>query len=701
MERIFVNSQSPAGFLTVSGQPLDTSDPDTYEATVRALIQDAADYEESELSREREIRNKYYYAQEPALATDSGAETYNSYDATPEGEVPNKSTIISTDVRDTIQAILPSLMRIFAGTEHAIDFQPTSEANDELAKQQTDYIRYKFWEECDGFLVLYTAFKDALLHSIGVITWGTDTSQSDFREETFQNLTIEQIAMLLSENENNEIVDYGVLTPSGQVTFVTLRFYKSKPSLWVEAVPLEEFRVNRSAKSVKTADLIGRERYRRASDLIEEGYDPEIVLSHVGASRPFSSDRSMRAPYSDTFEVFGDLVRFGDYYVRIDKDGDGIAELRRITTIGDDFQILDDYVANKANYAVFGPDPTQHTLIGDNIADIVMDIQRINTNLIRGTLDSLAQSINPKTVINETLVNVDDALNEDLGAIIRTRGDTTTSVTTVTTPFMGKDAMVVAEFMEARKAARTGISDASRGLDPKALQSTAVMGVDLIASGAQERIELIARIFAETGLKDLYNGLLEEIINHQNEPETVQLRGKWVNVDPSTFDASLKLKVNPALGKGSDMVRLMALNAIKQDQLMIIGKFGIGNGVVGVEEFRNTIQDMAEIANIRNISRYFRKIDPAKIAAIESAPKEPSPEELLAKAEYEKVKSDVIKTQAEIAQKDRKLAMDDDFRRDELNVNAFLDLVGIMAEFATAESPDESVSEQQSLNQPG
>lgn len=699
MERIFTNSLVPAGVMSGVALGHDMGDDDTYVATVRAMIEDAVDYEESALASDREEAIDYYYGIEPRLVQSN--EEYDSTNNNPENaDVPNKSTIVSTDVRDTIMKIIPSLMRIFAGSEHAVEFQPTKEGDDDMAKQSTDYIRYKFWDENEGFLTLYTAIKDCLINKIGIVKWWTDNSV-DMRQETYQNITMEQIAQILSEDPDNEIIQGGTLAPTGLVDRVTIRFYKSKPSLRVESVPLEEFRVSRNAKSVRTADLVGHEQIIRASDVVELGYDPELIYQFVGATIPYSSDRDRRNPYGDYYNITNDLVRYGEYFVRIDQDGDGINELRRICVIGDDFQIIDDEIANEAKFAVFSPDPTQHALIGDSFAELTMDIQRINTNLLRGASDSLAQSINPKTVINELLANVDDALNEDVGAVIRTRGDVNTTVGVITTPWVGKDAFAMKGEMDLVRQQRTGISDASAGIDPKALQSTSVMGVDMIANGAQERIELIARIIAETGLKDMYRGLLREVVNNQNQPETIKLRGKWVEVNPSTFDPSMRCRVNPALGKGSDMTRLMALKAIKDEQMMIISKYGLNNGIVGVEEFRNVTVDMAEIANIRNITRYFREPTAEMIKAMETAPTEPTPELILAQAEMEKVKSGLVEKNAELDQKERDEQRKDDLARDKMDIEAFVDLVGIMSEFMIAEIPDEATAGAKSLNTPG
>ena len=336
----------------------------------------------------------------------------------------------------------------------------------------------------------------------------------------------------------------------------------------------------------------------------------------------------------------GDGVNFGEWYVKADKDGDSFPELRRICTLGEDHLIVSDEPANRIKFALFSVDPISHTIVGDSIADYVMDIQRIKTALTRAILDSAAESINPKTAINELNVNVDDALNDELGAVIRVRGDPNSAIAYTSTPFLGKDMAPVVEMFNDILQRRTGLSDAAKGLDPKALQSSTMIGVEAIINGAQERTELVARVLAETGFKDLFAGLFNEIVENPAQQRTLKVNGSWTEYDTSTFDASMGVEVNPTLGKGSDTVRLMTLQQIKNDQQTIVAQMGLANPVCGLPEMMNTQTDMLAIANIKNVQRYFKMPDPNAMQQLLSAPKEPDAMTLAAQAQYQKVKAD-------------------------------------------------------------
>ena len=206
-------------------------------------------------------------------------------------------------------------------------------------------------------------------------------------------------------------------------------------------------------------------------------------------------------------------------------------------------------------------------------------------------------------------------------------------------------------------------------------------GVDAIVQGAQERIELCARILAETGMKQLYRGLLREIVNHPNQTRTIQLRGSWTNINPSTFDPTMRISVNPTLGKGSDMTRLMVLQEVKATQTAIMTQFGVENPLCGVQEFRNTLTDILAIANVKNVGRYYREITPEIVKQIAETPKEPDAATLLAQSAMEKNRVQMATEISKSNFQDRKLRVDDDFRRDEMVVKGILDAAKIEAQF--------------------
>jgi len=655
----------------------DPGDPDTYRQFIHALITDSRDYENSVLAKTRDEAQKYYYGMLPSLGgmaspgysdtliVEDPNATYGEILGPTEG--PSKSSFVSTDVRDAILMMLPSLIRIFAASENVISLVPRSPDDEDMAEQATNYVNYVFWNDNAGFLTLYGAFKDALTLKTGFAKWWTDNTKA-IKRKTFENITMEQLQMLLGEDQTAKIVPGSMKQNDSGGIDVVVEGVENKPITRVEGVPPEEMRLDRYARTFAKSRIVGHERIVSIDELTAMGYSRDLCADYLQTQdvHNFTMEAMIRNPGRGMSTRVGDGVLYGEWYIRVDSDGDGVAELRYICTMGEDHEIVADQPANRIKFALFSVDPISHTLVGDSIADLTTDIQKIKTNMTRGVLDSLAESINPKTVVNELVTNLDDALNDDTGAVIRTRGDPSAAVQFAVTPFVGQQALPVLEYLDAVQQRRTGLSDAARGLDPKALQSSTMIGVEAVINGQQERTELVARVLAETGYRDLFHGLFNEIVECENQSRTLRVNGKWQTYHTSMFDADMSVEVNPTLGKGSDTVRMMTLQQIKQDQQMVFQQFGPTNPVVGIPEMLNTITDMLAIANIKNPSRYFKMPSPQVLQQIMTAPKEPDAMTIAAKANYERVKSQTAKAMGDQQFNIQKQAEDEAFRRDKL-----------------------------------
>jgi hypothetical protein len=656
----------------------DPADPDSYETYIHALIRDSRDYEASVLAGVRDELQKYYYGYLPALNPDGSPYTDTQIIQNPNSTyeqilgydqvTANKSSYVSTDVRDAVMLMLPSLIRLFAASEAVVSLIPRTQADVDVAQQQTNYINYVFWQDNPGFLILYGAFKDAMTVRTGYVKWWTDDAKEKKRK-TFINLGPQQLSLIAQGDPTAKLVEHEDPDPlTGLFPRVVIEFEVDKPIIKVMGVPPEEMRLDRYARSFSTSRIVGHERVVPVDELVAMGYDRELCLEYLQSQdiQNFTMESQLRNPGRYNSTRVGDGVLYGEWYIKIDGDNDGFPELRYICTMGETYEIVNDEPANRVKFAVFGVDPISHTIVGDSIADYTKDIQRIKTNMMRATLDSAAESVNPKTVVNELNTDLDDVLNDDVGAVIRTRGNPQDAVYFNAVPFLGQQMLPMIELLNDQLQRRTGLSDAAKGLDAKALQSSSQIGVEAVINGAQERTELVARVLAETGFKDLFVGLYNEICEAPNQRRTLRINGKWADVDTGTFDASMGVEVNSTLGKGSDAMRMMTLNQIKQDQQMIMQQFGVTNPVCGVTEYLNTISDMLEIANIKNVGRYFKTPDPQTMAAIAAQPKEPDAMTLAAQAQFQKVKADTATAIGQQNLSQAKQQADDDFRRQQL-----------------------------------
>ncbi len=652
-----------------------------YQGAVKAAITDAEDYIDDEISPQRQRAIKYYRG--------------DNFGNEEEG----RSQVVMTEVRDTILAMMPSLLRVFTASEKPVEFSPRRAEDVPMAEQATDYVSYVFNVDNPGFTIMHSWMKDALTTKLGIVKWYTSTTY-DVREENYSGLDQAQINVLQQDGTVSSL--QAVQTGEGEPDPMTglpsplfdvfIRRQIAHKRQVVECVPPEEFIIARNARDLDNADYVGHRSLKTMSELVEMGYHRDTIEQNGNTSSSFdlnteaqTRNPALREFLGGTSETTDPAMRrylYIESYIRIDKDGDGVAELRRVCTLGEASYILHDEVADDVRFAVICPDPEPHMVIGSSIADQVMDLQLIKSNIVRNMLDSLAQAIHPRTAVVEGAVNMDDVLNVETGGVIR-----------VTQPgmiqelggaFVGQSAMPILGYIDDIKAARTGMSKASQGLDADVLQSTTKAAVTATMSAAQERLEMVARIFAETGVRRLFRGLLKEIIRHQDRPRVVRLRNQWVPIDPRSWDADMDVVVNVGLGTGSIEQKVQTLMAVLAQQKEILQQLGPQNPIVSVKQMRNTIAQILELQGVKDTTRYFNEITP-EIEQQMAQPKQqpPDPTQILAQVEAQKMQADIQvqaqKTQKDIEIADKKMAVEiatqkaaDDRERDKLEMDAWL-----------------------------
>ena len=679
-----------------SGKPTQfNNEPDPHEemsesqfsASVKSSIDDAVDYIDGFVAPGRAQATQYYRG-DPLGNEEEG-----------------RSQIVMTEVRDVVQAMIPSLLRIFTASEQVVEYAPRNENNIEIAEQATDYVNFVFYNDNPGFSILHSAFKDALVRKTGIIKWRW-SEDTEISEADYTGLDQAEVS-LLTQDESVEIVKMeeivhqeAVLGPDGQqiappeVKFnITIRRKIPRNKVVIESVPPEEFLIAREARDLDTAAYVGHRSLRTMSELIAMGYEREEIEKYAGQGDVFSInyEAQTRNPAIMSFMMHADnpdpamrRILYVESYVRIDKDGDGIAELRKVCSLGNAHHILHDEIATDVPFAFFCPDPEPHMIIGQSIADQTSDLQRIKTSIVRNTLDSLAQTIHPRTVVVEGQVNMDDVMNNETGAIIRARAPG--MVQPLAEPFVGQSAMPLIAYMDDVRAQRTGISAASQGLNPDVLQSTTASAVNATVQGAQERIELVARLFAENGMKRLFKGLLKLLIRHQDQARMVRLRGKWVQIDPKYWDADMDVQVNVALGHGTDNEKMQFLMMVAQKQEQIMQTLGPSNPLVDAGQYRNTLAQICTLAGFKDASRYFKPVDMQVVQQMmqqASQNQPPDPNMMLVQIEQQKVQAktqiDAAKLQADTQDSVRKNQLE----QQKMHLDAMVRMADIEAKYGT------------------
>jgi hypothetical protein len=338
--------------------------------------------------------------------------------------------------------------------------------------------------------------------------------------------------------------------------------------------------------------------------------------------------------------------------------------------MGGSYKVVRNLPASYIPFADFPCDPEPHTspLEAMSIFDITRDLQEIKSEILRNTLDSLAQSIHPRTAVVEGQVNIDDVLNNETGAIIRMRAPG--MVQPLTTPFVGQAAFPMMEYMDQIKEDRTGMSKAAMGLNADALQSSTKAAVAATISASQGRIELTARILAE-GMKKLFKGILFLVTTHQDKARMVRMRNEWVQIDPRFWDAGMDATINIALGNGDTNEKLQALMMIMSKQEQILQQLGPTNPLVTPMQFSNTLRKVVELSGFKDSTSFFQDI-PADYKPPEPPAPKPSPEEILAKVQAESIQADIQKKAAELELKRQQMLLDDDLARDKMAQDLYL-----------------------------
>ena len=641
------------------------------QGVISAEIYDAISFIDDDIGGNRALATEYYYGQ--------------AFGDEEEG----RSQVVSMDVRDTVQGILPSLMRIFFGPERVVEFAPQGPEDVQSAEQATDYVDFIFKRDNPGFKILHSAFKDALVRKCGIVKYWWDESV-EVKAESFSMLD-EQTMMFLTQDPDIEIsavreypipgmaeqnLAQGIMTPPPMMYDVEIKRRIKSGKVKIEALPPEEFLIDRRAKSIDEATFVGHRTMKTVSDLVAMGYDYDEMVEVAGNGNDFDNNQEYQArnPFAvistaNNGDPSSKSVLYIEGYLKVDFDGDGIAEMRRICTVGTGNKVIRNEIVDDRQFADFCPDPEPHTFFGMCPADVVMDIQRIKSNVQRGILDSLAQSIHPRTAIVEGQANMEDVLNTEVGAVIRMRAPG--MVQPFTTPFVGQAAFPMLDYLDDIKQTRTGISKAASGLDADALQSTTKAAVSATVNAAHQHIEMIARIFAETGLRKLFTGILKLVIENQDKERMVRLRNTFVPIDPRSWDAKMDVIVNVGVGDGTIEDRINILNQVAMRQEMLIKETGVNNPVVSLPQYTNTLTKMLQLAGIKDSQNYFNQL-PVDFQLPEPPPPKPTPEEMLAQVQVQSIQADIQKKAAELQLDREKMIMSDDRERDRVEQDGIL-----------------------------
>lgn len=588
--------------------------------------------------------------------------------------LPNRSTAVDTTFAEAVDTVMPDLMEILTGGDDVATFRPHGQEDEEAAAQETDYVNHVIFNENAGWRVLHDHIFDGLTAKIGVTkVWGEE--DEEVSEEQFEGKT--PLEAQLAEQGGGEVIDLIATEPdpiTGEPLFnFTLRTVKPVGRGRLMAVAPEDFAFARDTTVIAETTYCSMRSRPRAQDLIADDYDPELVAEltpygllddGVQQARDQGGEHD-DAHASATSEHNLHQVEIREHYIRVDADGDGQPELWCVVTNADATLLLKREKASRVPFAVSTPFLMAHRLIGMSLYDKLREVQRIKTVLMRAMLDSAYFALNQRYEVAEgagkaNANTLNDLLNNVPGAPVRSVDGN--AVRPLGGSALSFDVFGGLEFMSTVAEQRSGIVRNAQGLNPDTLHETKG-GMQALMGAAQKRVRMIARVLAETGIKDIYL-LMHDVVRTTAKASSVaRLRGKWVEVDPSKWGARNDMTIEVGIGSGGREMELAALNMVAGAQERLVSLQGGADGpFVTAQNLYATAKKLAEKAGLKSADPYFT--DPAT-----APPQQPKPDPDMEKA---KLDADVTryKVDQEMELKRYQIDREMELKREEIGLNA-------------------------------
>jgi len=617
-------------------------------ALLGQLLENSIGYFEGNIGAERRTAFKYYLGK-----------PYGN-------EIEGRSQVVTQDVLEVVENILPSLLRIFTAGEQIVKFDPQGPEDQEVAEQCTDYINHIFMKDNPGFMILYTMFKDALLQKNGFVKHYYKEIEKTKTEEYADLTDVEYNSLLIDDTVSVDEHDIKEIQGEFEIEYlhdVKITRTTKEGRICVENVPPEEMFVSKNAKSFADSQFVGHRVIKTRAEVIAMGFDKKLVDKLPSYSDGFyNQEHTERELYQtespdteyQSIDKSTDYVRIVECYTKIDYEKKGKPTLRKITMGGNESIILDNEEIDYLPFSMVTPIPMPHLFYGMSVADLVMDLQLMKSTVLRQTMDNMYLQNNARHLVIDGQVQLDDLITSRPGGIVRTKGPG--AVTPLVTPSFLNEGLAMLEKIDQLKEARTGISRSQMGADPNTIQKshTTATSVNALVNASTQRIELIARIFAETGVKDLFRCIMQLATKYQDQPRIIRLRNQFVEMNPQDWaDKDMDVSIHVGLGTGNTDHRVNLLSQILQIQQMLVKEGGFGR-LVDENKIYNTLEKLVVNSGFSSAEPFF--LDPATVPP--PPPPDPMKENPLLMAAMEELKLEKEKTMATLQQKREEMMYD-------------------------------------------
>jgi len=619
-------------------------------------VQNSLGYYSSDLSEQRRNALKYYLG-----------EPYGN-------EQEGRSAVVTQALLETVESVLPSLMRMFTQSDRMVRFDPTEPEDTQFAEAISQYCNHIFNKDNDGFSILYDLFKTALLQKNGFckIYWSTSQEQ---RKESYKDLTEEEYQILLLDTEVEiddveEILSDDTLFP---VKYnVTVRRVKDLGRVKVESVPPEDILVSKRATSMKDCNFIAHRVYKTRSELIDMGYDAKIVNNlPVSDEEVFNTEAVTRRSYDDattdlnvsTLDPSQAVVNVTECYLKVDFDGDGIAELRKVTVGGNgynNYELLENEEIPFMPLTMVRAIPMPYRFFGLSFYDLIADIQAVSSTILRNTLDNMYFQNHARTLVVENQANLDDLLQSRAGGIVRVKSPN--AVTPMQTPNFLNEGLAMLNKIDEIKEQRTGVAKQQMGLSPDTINKshTTATSTNQMMMAQTQRVELIARNFAE-GVKDIFKTMLAIVCEYQDAERMIKINNDFVPMNPRQWVNRYDVSVQVGLGTGNVDQRTEILQRVLAVQEKMIMQGGMN--MVMPQNIYNTLEQYLQNSGYKDASPFFNNPNNQP-----PQPKEQKPDPALQLAQQD-IELRRQKAMADLELQQKKLQIDSNLKAKKLDLD--------------------------------
>lgn len=625
-------------------------------------IDDAYSFVESDVNADRKRAMEYYLRQ-----------PYGN-------EVTGKSSVVTGEVAESIDGALPQLMKVFTQNTDVVEFTPQNDGDATVAENVTQYINHIFNKDNAGAIIMHNWFFDALTQKTGIVKayWN---DEKDVNEETYKGLSQDELTELTQDDTveiiSQEVIEIPLDTVDNKAQMtnevgslhqdipepiyvynVKLRTTLNNSRVKIENVPPADFMIDRHADNISDARFVAQRKMLTRAELVAMGYDQSIVddLSTDGDIQldnfnPITGFNNVEANNTDKTQ---DLIATYECYLDIGEE-DGLAKKHRVCYASN--TILSDEEIDYVPFYSLCPFPIPHSFYGQSMADRTMELQFIKSTITRQMLDNLYLTNNSRVGIVEGQCNIDDVLNSTAGGVIRMKNPN--AIVPLTVQSSANQSFPFLEYLDQVQAKRTGVSDMMNGLDPNVLQNVSATAVAAMTQQSQGKLELMARVFADTGVKNLMQGLLHLVCKYQDEPRAMAINGKPMNIDPREWTNLYNVNINVGLGNGRPDEKIAMLNMVMAKQEMILQQYGMSNPLVNLKQYRDTLAKFINASGYRDDSQFMNEISDEELAQIQQqdaqadkTPPEVQAAQAIAKAETDKAQ---MKSQTDMAAQQLKM----------------------------------------------